>query len=133
MIKDLIKLIFATIIFNPMALLGIAGGVYLMRYYGVDNMLEAINNRYLIGIPVAAAFLYAILFKHIYKVDTTKINWIATIMSTVNHLLAIVFAAACTCVIIYSIEYGFGDKLDDYLRYHKHAHEATEELPNRIN
>lgn len=125
MITDLIKLIVATIILNPLALIGIAGGVYIMHFYQLADLQYAIYDKYVIIVPIVTAFLYAVLFKHVYDGPTNKVLWGATIAKTLSYWFNIVFAAACTCAIIYAVNYGFGGKLDSYLRYENSAAAAS--------
>lgn len=120
MITQFMKYIFITLLLNPMILIGIAGGVYIMRWYGFANLDLIIYNKLAIFVPLASAFLYAIAFTHVYHVNSTRVNWVATFGKTFQHLLTIVFVAFCTCCVLHVCNHLSAGKLDTYLR-HKNA------------
>lgn len=124
MITDIFKFIFRTIILNPMAIIGIVLGYFVMQYYGVSNIPTLLKMPIVYGGLFAVALLYALLFKHVYKEDSVKVDWLATIFSSFGHMFNIILAVIFTCAIIFSINYGFPEKLDSYLRY-----ENTQDTP----
>lgn len=121
MITDFIKFIFRVIILNPMALIGIAVGVYIMQNGGLSYIQQIIAEPqayipHALGALWGAALLYALLFKHVYHIDGKKINWWGTFTSSFWHLFIILLAAFLTCVIYWCVNYDWGDKLDRYAR-----------------
>ncbi len=116
MITDLIKYIFFTLLLNPMILVGIAVGSYVMRHYNFGNIQHIIYNKNLIFAVVSVSFLYAILFTHVYHVNSTRINWNATFAKTFSHIFTVCISAICTCFIIFIISHTTNGKMDSYLR-----------------
>ncbi len=124
MISDFIKFILRVVILNPMALIGVALGFYIMHDKGIDYLHQIVDDPktyavQAIGVLWGIAALYALLFKHVYHIDGKKINWWGTLTSSIWHLLTILLAAALTCVIYWSVSYDWGDKLDRYARNQK--------------
>ena len=124
MISDFIKFVFRVIILNPMALIGIAVGVYIMHGDGMNYFQQIMDNPRVyavqaIGVLWGIAAVYALLFKHVYQIDGKKINWFGTLTSSVWHLLTILLAIGFTCVIYWSVTYDWGTKLDRYARNQK--------------
>lgn len=105
------------VILNPMAMAGVGAGLYIMFNYGAQNLMFLAKSPYVYGAIWLFSLLYALLFKHVYYVDSNKINWWATIKSSFSHMFTILFATACTCMIVFAANYGFGEKLDKYLRH----------------
>ena len=116
MITDLIKYIFFTLLLNPMILVGIAVGSYIMRHYNSGNIQYIIYNKNLIFAITSASFLYAVLFTHVYHVNSTRINWRATFAKTFSHIFTICISAICACFIIFIISHATNGKMDAYLR-----------------
>ncbi len=119
MISGFIRFIFRNIILDPMAFIGFGGGLFVMLTYPTENVHQLVASPYLYGAVFAVALLYALLFKHVYHPNSTKVNWVATIQGSFNHFLRVLFAAACAGIIVYAFNYGFGHKLDNYARHIK--------------
>lgn len=121
MIADFIKFIFRVIILNPMALIGVAVGIYIMQNGGIAYLQQIVDEPkayvpQILGGLWVIALLYALLFKHVYHIDGKKINWWGTFTSSFWHLFTILLAAVFTCVIYWCTGYEWGDKLDRYAR-----------------
>ena len=116
MISGFIRFIFRTLILDPMACIGFGGGLFIMLTYPTENVHQLAASPYLYGVVFVIALLYALLFKHVYHSNSTKVNWMATLQSSFKHFLTILFAAVCAGIIVYAINYGFGHKLDNYVR-----------------
>ena len=117
MITDFIKYILFTLIINPMILVGITVGAYIMHYYCFDNLHYILVNQKLILFVLCSALLYAVAFTHVYKNNSTRINWPATLSKIFSHLFTIAITAVCTCCVIYVLNGISGGKMDSYLRY----------------
>ena len=116
MISGFIRFIFRTLILDPMTFIGFFGGIYIMLTYPTENIHQLAVSPYLYASVFAVALLYALFFKHVYHPNSTKINWLATIQSSFKHFLTILLAAVFAGIIVYAINYGFGHKLDNYVR-----------------
>lgn len=116
MIINFIKYILFTLLLNPMILVGIAVGVYVMRHYNSGNIMYVIYNKKLILTVLSAAFLYAITFTHVYHINSTHINWPATIGKIFPHLFMVFISALCACCTIYIISHITNGEIDSYLR-----------------
>ncbi|MBR1600431.1 MAG: hypothetical protein IJ677_02510, partial [Alphaproteobacteria bacterium] len=116
MITDFIKYVFFTLLLNPMILVGIAIGVYIMRHYNYSNIHYIINNKALIFTILSSSFLYATLFTHVYHINSTRINWTATLGKIFLHIFTIFISATCTCCVIYTLSHVTYGKIDAYLR-----------------
>ena len=71
------------------------------------------------AVMAGVALGYALIFKHVYYPNSKRINWWATIKSSIGHLFVIIVAAALTFVVLYAWDYAFTRELDNYLRYKK--------------
>jgi len=116
MISGLLSLIIRTIVLNPLVILGIATGGYIMTKYNWRTALLFAQNPYIYAVAFAIAFIYAILFKHVYYETAKKINWWGTIKSSFGHMLTLLLACLFTCIIIFSYDYMSYEKFDNYLR-----------------
>jgi len=116
MIVNFIKYILFTLLLNPMILIGIALGVYVMRHYNSSNIMYVIYNKKLILTVLSAVFLYAITFTHVYHINSTHINWPATIGKIFPHLFMVFISALFTCGSIYIISHITNGEIDSYLR-----------------
>ena len=119
MISSFLSFITRTIILNPMAIVGIAIGAYIMHTYSLEAIQILVTSPYIWGGLFVIALLYACIFKHVYYLNSKQIDWWSTIKSSLSHLLTIVLAIIFTCIIIFAYNYAFADKLDAYLRYKK--------------
>jgi hypothetical protein len=119
MITDIFSFIIRYVILNPMALIGVCCGSYFMLTYGESNFETFITSPEPYGAAYAIALFYALAFRHIYYPESEKVDWWATVKSSVNHFLTLLFAAACGAIIIYGLNYGLGHKLDKYVRHEK--------------
>ncbi|MBQ8481071.1 MAG: hypothetical protein IJ532_00880 [Alphaproteobacteria bacterium] len=116
MITNLIKYIFFTLLLNPMILVGIAVGAYIMRHYNFNNIQLIIYNKNLIFLVLSSAFLYAVLFTHVYYINSTRINWQATLGKIFSHIITVFISAVITCTIIFIVSHATNGKIDSYLR-----------------
>ena len=121
MITDFIKFIFRVIILNPMALIGIAVGIYIMHDKGMNYFQQVLDNPRVYAVQALGALwgvavVYALLFKHVYQIDGKKINWWGTFTGSFWHLFTILLAAFFTCIIYWSVTYDWATKLDRYAR-----------------
>ena len=116
MITDFIKFIFFTLILNPMILVGIVVGAYVMRHYNFNNIQFVIYNKNLIFLVLSSAFLYAALFTHVYHINSTRINWRATLGKVFPHIITALISAIITCFVIFVISHATNGKMDAYLR-----------------
>ena len=119
MISSIFSFIVRTIILEPMALIGIA--IAIVGWYGYDPSLFILYAQRPItyGIIFAIALLYALMFKHVYQPNSKKINWWATIKSSISHFMTIIIATVLTIAVISAINYSLGENLDKYLRNQK--------------
>ena len=117
MIGKFIKMI----ILNPMALIGIACGCYIMMNNGMDYINQILKDpkTYLpqaFGILWGICIAYAILFRPVYKTDEKKIDWKKTFNSSFEHLIVILCTAVFTCLIINAAHIDLSDKIDRYAK-----------------
>jgi hypothetical protein len=117
---SIIAFFIRTIILNPTVILGIViAGYYKFNYQPEVVKLIFTSAWIPYAIMVGAALLYALFFKHIYYPNSKRINWWATIKSSIGHLFVIALSTALTFVVLYAWDYAFTRELDNYLRYKK--------------
>lgn len=114
MIGQLIKAIL-----NPMVLIGIACGGYIMMNNGMDYINQILSDPITyfpqtLGIIWCVSLFYATLFKPVYRTDTNKVNWLKTFLSSFNYLTIIGFSAALTCFILSTAKVDLSDRFDRY-------------------
>lgn len=131
MISEFIKMIFKVIILNPMALIGIACGYYIMANNGMDYIHQIMGDpqTYLpqtLGVLWLIALFYAILFRPVYHIDSDKINWKKTFGSSFEHLTIMACAAFITCIIINTANIDLSTKFDRYARNIKTQDDLSE-------
>ncbi len=131
MFGDIIKIIFKVIILNPMALIGIACGYYIMANDGMSYIHQIMSkpDEYLpqtLGVLWLIALFYAILFRPVYHIDSTKINWKKTFGSSFEHLIIIACAAFITCIIINTANIDLSTKFDRYAKNIKTQDDLSE-------
>ncbi len=116
-----LALIIRLIVMNPTVIAGVLLGCYYTLYlhYNQTIMLLIAQTPVPYLIALGLAFLYALLVKHVYHPNTQQVNWWATLKSVIGHFFTIIFAAACTVIIILSCDLSNAQSLDDYLRYKK--------------
>lgn len=107
-----------------MALIGIASGYYIMMNNGMDYIHQILANpqEYLpqtLGVLWGVAVVYAFLFQRVYHINSKKVNWWGTLMSSFSHLLIIFCAAAVTCAVLWAAGADLSDKFDRYARNQK--------------
>lgn len=117
MIINLIKYVLFSLLINPMILVGIVVGTYVMHYYNFDNLHYILVNQKLILFVFCSAVLYAVTFTHVYYTNSVRINWKATLCTIFSHLFTIFITTLFTCSFIYMMNNISGGKLDSYLRY----------------
>ena len=130
MIIDTIKILLRIILFNPMTILGVCIGIYVMRYMGFGYVQQILHNPQALAPQVlpplwGIALAYAILFKHVYKPDSNKVNWIQTFLSSFWHLFVIVFIAGVTCAAYWYFDVDWASRFDRYAESIK----TQDELP----
>ena len=119
MFSSIFSFIVRTIILEPMALIGIAVAIVGWYYFDPSLFILYAQRPVSYAVLFGIAFLYAILFKHVYYPNSRKINWLATIQGSIGHFITIIIATVLTIAIIYAINYSFGENLDKYLRHQK--------------
>ena len=119
MISSIFSLIVRTIILNPMALLGIFVAVFGWYHESPAVLIAYAKRPITYAVLFAIALLHSLLFGHVYYVNSKKINWLATIQSSIGQFMTIIVATALTVAIIYAVNYSLGENLDNYLRYKK--------------
>ena len=117
---DLLKFI-AQIVMNPMALIGIALGGYVMYNKDTVYIQYIIANpelyaAHILGIAWAFTLLYAVLFNRVYKIDGKKIDWWGTFTSSFWHLFVVISMACVTCAIYWAVSFHWGTNIDRYAR-----------------
>lgn len=119
MISSIFSFIIRTIILEPMVLIGIA--IAVTGWYGYDPSLFILYAKRPItyGALFAIALLYSLIFRHVYFPNSKRVDWWATINSSVWNFLTIIVATVLTIAIIFAINYSFGENLDKYLRNQK--------------
>lgn len=116
MIINFIKYILFTLLLNPMILVGIAVGAYIMRHYNSGNIIYVVYNKNLIFTVLSAAFLYTVTFTHVYHINSTRVNWSATLGKIYSHLFTVFISAFFACCTIYIMSHITGGEMDSYLR-----------------
>ena len=104
---------------NPIIFFGMGMAIYYMTQYKIQVVELIFKTPMPYAIMFAVAFFYAILFKHVRKPNSSKVNWGATLLSSFTHFFTILLATAFTIAIIIAWNYAFTDSLDSYLRYKK--------------
>ena len=115
-----------------MTIIGIIAGSYLTIKYQLHFAQSILSSPFIYVLLLIIAVAYPCLFKRVYNVediDNQTIDWPATVMSSIGHLLNILLAMIFTSAIILSCQYIFSSNLDDYLRYKKTP--AATEINNR--
>lgn len=113
------------IILNPMVLAGLIISYYFLSRYGLENYRQILGNPNIYGVLWLIALAYALFFKHIYKLDSDKVDWWATIKSSFGHFLIMFVTIIIACSIYYVSNDNWSDKLDRYARNQK----AQDTLP----
>lgn len=101
MIQGLIALITSGVLLNPMVILGIAGGVYIMQSFTESEIIELFRNSdFYLGM-FAIAFLFAFFFEKVYHKDRKSINWSAIFGVTFGRFVSLFIAVVFTCLFIF--------------------------------
>lgn len=121
MFGDIFKMIFKVILLNPMALIGIGCGYYIMANNGMDYINQILSDpqAYLpqtLGVLWLIALLYAVFFRPVYQIDSDKVNWKKTFASSFEHLVIMACTAVITCAIINAANIDLSNKFDRYAR-----------------
>ena len=108
------------IINNPMIVIGFGLAAYYKFTYPPQIVQLIFTHAWVpYAIIISLGLAYALIFKHIYFLNSKKINWTATILSSFVHMFTMALAMAIAFGILYAWDYAFVDQLDDYLRYKK--------------
>ncbi len=117
---NLIAFLIRTVVLNPTVIFGIIiAGYYKFTY--PPQVVELIFTKAWIPYAImgGVALGYALIFKHVYYPNSKRVNWWATIKSSIGHFFVIAVAMALTFVVLYAWDYAFTRELDNYLRYKK--------------
>lgn len=119
MFSSIFSFIVRYIILNPMALVGMCGGIYAMLTYDIAGLIAVVSSPYTYLTAFAIALLYALIFQHVYYPNSQKIDWWSTITSSIHHMTVLLVAAACGIALVYIINSDFDTKIDKYIRRKK--------------
>lgn len=117
MISIFFGFIIRVVILEPMSLLGAIIGVCGWYFYGLEIMFLYAKTPITYGVLYGIALFYTLAFKHVYRINSKKIDWWSTFTGSFAQFFTLVFATVCTTAIIYAITYNSGEKLDNYLRH----------------
>lgn len=106
MIKGLIALITSGILLNPMVILGIICGTYIMSTFSESAVLELFKNAYFYEGMFAVAFLFAFFFEKEYTAGGKKINWKAIAGIAFGRFITLLITVFIVCLCIFSITFG---------------------------
>ena len=109
----------------PMVLTGLVVSYYFLSHYGLENYRQILGNPNIYGVLWLIALLYALFFKHIYKLDSDQVDWWATFKSSFGHLAMMIVTIIIACSIYYVADDNWSTKIDRYARNQK----AQDTLP----
>jgi hypothetical protein len=127
-----IKLILG-ILLNPVVLAGIGVSWYVIFHYGLENYRQLLSIPYIYGLLWLACLLYALLFKHVYVPNSSKIDWWGTFKSSFGHLIVLLITVVVACSIYYVAQDNWSEKLDRYARNQKVQDTLPVNQQNTIN
>ena len=113
-----IKLILS-ILLNPIVLIGLGISWYIIFYYGLDNYRQLMSVPYIYVALWGICLLYALLLKHVYVPNSSKIDWWATFKSSFGHLIVMLVTIVIACASYYLLQDDWATKLDRYARNQK--------------
>ena len=117
----LISFFVRTVVMNPTVIFGILFAAYYKFTYSPQVVKLIFTSAWIpYAIIAGIGLAYALLFKHVYYPNSKRINWWATITSSIGHMVVIALATVLTFVVLYAWDYAFARELDNYLRYKKH-------------
>ena len=113
MIKGIIALFSSGIIFRLPILCGIIIGFYMMFVFSDEQILAAFKNPLLYVMGLIICFIYAFIFKRVYKRGGGVVDWSATFYSLFGHFASYVAAVVFSCLFIFAISLGGCDNEDE--------------------
>lgn len=113
-----LKLILS-ILLNPIVLIGLGISWYIVFYYGLANYRQLIAIPYLYVALWGICLMYALILKHEYVPNSSKVDWWATFKSSFGHLIVMLVTIVIACLAFYVSQDNWGEKLDRYARNQK--------------
>lgn len=142
MIKGIISLITSGIIFNPMVLLGVVIGFYVMGTMSAEEIKQLFMQPVVYGALFVIAFVFTCIFKREYYSGASRVNWKATFGGVFGQFFRCLFAIAMSCLFVLAFDYGTSDEAAEKVKSNKNvriltneARSATEapKLPDEID
>ena len=124
MIRGLIALLNSGMLLNPMILLGIIGGAWIMHNFSEDEIMELFQNTDFYTGLFGVAFLFAFIFERAYFPDEKGIDWKSTLATACGRFITLLITLVFTCLFIFSFSFA-----DVNLRGPEKAPEQTQETP----
>ena len=110
MIKGIIALFVSRIILNPMVLLGIAAGFYMMTTMEMSQIHAMfLNPHFNTGVLILAG-IYTLIFKRTFY-GNGKTNWGATLGGIIWSFLTFLFATIMSCLFFMMFSFDFDTNL----------------------
>lgn len=91
---------------NPMVILGIAIGSYIMHFFSENEVIELFKNKNFYTALFILAFMFAFFFERVYHPGGKNINWKALFGITMGRFLTLVITIAFTVLFIFSFYFG---------------------------
>lgn len=104
--KSLIALFTSDIILNPMVLLGIIGGCYMMRTMESEKIHALFANPLFYVALLLLTTIYTLVLHRVYHADGTHINWKATTGGIFTRFITLIIAIVFSCLLIFTISFG---------------------------
>lgn len=124
MIRGLIALLNSGILLNPMILLGIIGGAWIMHNFSEDEIMKLFGNTDFYTGLFGVAFLFAFIFERTYFPDEKGIDWKSTLSVACGRFITLLITLVFTCLFIFSFSFA-----DTNLKKPEKTPETTQETP----
>lgn len=127
MIKGIISLITSGIIFNPMVLLGVIIGFYVMGTMSTAEIKHLFSQPIVYGALFTVALIFTCLFKREYYAGASRINWKATIGGVFGQFFRCLFAIIMSCLFAITFNYGTDEETMQKVKDNKNVRILTNE------
>lgn len=101
MIKGFLALFTSGILFRPMVLCGIAGGIFLLVHFGEGKILPVFFEPAFYVLLLFIAGSYTCLFERSYHSGGKKVDWKDTLSGIIGQFLLLLAAVIFSCLFFY--------------------------------
>lgn len=121
MIKGIISLITSGIIFNPMVLLGVVTGFYVMGTMSAEEIKQLFTEPAVYCVLFVIALIFTCVFKREYYAGAGRVNWKATLSGVFGQFFRCLFAVAMSCLFVLTFDYGTGEEAAEKVQNSKNV------------